>query len=56
VGDSGDVRSIAASFHYLKRGKLSITGKEDPKRKTKGSMRSFWGMLNRRFWGKYNQP
>jgi DNA replication protein DnaC len=33
----------------LKGGKLSITGKEVPRRKTEGSMRSFWGILNRRF-------
>lgn len=52
VGDSDDVRSIAASFHYLKRGKLSITGKEDPKKKNKGFHEIFLGNVKPAILGK----
>ena len=57
IGDR-DVRAITASFHHFqpKGGKLSITGKEAPTRKTEGSIRSFWEILNRRFWEKNNRP
>jgi len=50
-------RLLHHSIIFNLKGKLSITGKKTPtRRKTEGSIKSFWGILNRRFWGKNNRP
>ncbi|RKO62652.1 DNA replication protein [Caldibacillus debilis GB1] len=50
-------RLLHHSIIFNLKGEAIDYGKKDSnKKKTEGSMKSFWGILNRRFWGKIHRP